>query len=392
MDPGKDTGQNHPSADHKDAPGHSRRRSGHQERSKAPAAPPVPASSEPPADAGPRPLSARQRGVYHQDVIGHTADGSAIVAETGGDAPRSGAVVSPSRRPAARLKQRRHRRRGLLLPRRRRNRIRPNYARAALRLSLVLLGAACLAAVFFSPRLWVRTVRVEGLRTIGSARVMERLRLRPRTNLVLLPTRQLRAQVEQEPVVAQARIQRRFPDGVIVTIEERQPMALVRMGGVFYTVDQTMVPFRQERTPEPGLPLIDLADDASTMGTTKPPVLGKPMAAPGLLDARRCLLWAEARPDFPLAKIVVDPQGRLCLNRSGGAEVRLGTGVDLTKKLDMLALLLWRHADVRDGNVVYVNLFAHDAPAVLPRSGVGDSRNETVPGIVPSEAEPTETG
>jgi hypothetical protein len=53
--------------------------------------------------------------------------------------------------------------------------------------------------------------------------------------------------------------------------------------------------------------------------------------------------------------------------------------VDLTKKLDMLALLLWRHADVRDGNVVYVNLFAHDAPAVLPRSGMGESRNETVP-------------
>jgi hypothetical protein len=66
--------------------------------------------------------------------------------------------------------------------------------------------------------------------------------------------------------------------------------------------------------------------------------------------------------------------------------------MDLTKKLDMLALLLWRHADVRDGNVVYVNLFAHDAPAVLPRSGMGESRNETVPGIVPSEGEPTETG
>jgi hypothetical protein len=86
-------------------------------------------------------------------------------------------------------------------------------------------------------------------------------------------------------------------------------MALVRMGGVFYTVDQTMVPFRQERTPEPGLPLIDLADDASTTGTTKPPVLGKPMAAPGLSTLAAACCGPRPGPIFRLLKSSLTPRG-----------------------------------------------------------------------------------
>jgi hypothetical protein len=80
------------------------------------------------------------------------------------------------------------------------------------------------------------------------------------------------------------------------------------------------------------------------------------------------LLWAASNPQFPLAKIAVDPGGKLCLNRSNGAEVQLGTGKDLDKKLNALALLIQQRPDVRAGNFAYMNLYAYDAPALHPRA------------------------
>ena len=246
-------------------------------------------------------------------------------------------------------------------PPRRKNRRRPNHARIALRLALAALFAQCALALLFSHHLWVRTVRVEGSQSVRPERIFERMGLPPRANIVRLPVRRIRRAVEKEPAVARAEVRRRLPHTVIVRVRERAPWAVVKAGGICYTVDDALVPFRKERVPEPGLPLVVLE-----VGAGGAPRLGKKIAAPGVAQVGACLRWAAGRDDFPLEQIRVDQTGKLCLNREGGAEVRLGSGIDLDKKLNALAILLSRRADLREGNVVYVNLYAFDAPAVLP--------------------------
>ncbi len=252
-----------------------------------------------------------------------------------------------------------------------RNRRRRNYARIALRLSLLVLAGVCAAAVLFSPHLWVRVVQVEGVQTLPARRVVERMGLQRRTNIVSLPAARMQRAVEQEPVVASATLRRLLPDYLLVSVRERQPWAVVKAGAVCYTVDHTLVPFRKERMPEKGLPLIVWET------LTQPEVrLGKRIVSPDLAAATTCLLWAARQRNFPLSKIVVDRTGKLCLNRTGGAEIRLGSGMDLDKKLNVLALLLERRTDLKGGNVAYVNLYAYDAPAILPRPASESSSQE----------------
>jgi cell division protein FtsQ len=249
--------------------------------------------------------------------------------------------------------------------------MRPNYGRIALRCSLLLLGAVSLSALFFSPRFWVRRVQIEGLQTVPAARIVARLGLKPRTNLILLPTARLQQAAQGEPAVARARVRRVFPGGVLVLVEERQPVAVVQAGSAFYTIDRTRVAFRKDDFAPPGLPLIALkptGDAAEQNDQVSLAALGKRMTAPGLAEASNCLTWVHGQANkFPLERIVVDPSGGLCLNRKGGMEVRLGTGADLDKKLDVLDVLLARRPDVQAGDVAYVNLFAYDVPAILTR-------------------------
>lgn len=335
-----------------------------------PLGPPGPAPRDP---AGPRPLSERQHS-HRQRVA------AAAVEAVDPPAPNVTAAVpagEPDRPRRAVVERRRPRgAKRLATPHPRRNRIRPNYSRLALRLSFALLGAVSLAALFFSPRLWVRSVRIEGLQTIPATRIAERLALRPRTNIVLLPAGRLEKAVEAEPSVARARVHRVPPDGVLVSVEEREPVAVVQAGSAFYTIDRALVPFRKGESAEAGLPLIVLGPAGNAAGSeqTNDIPLGKRMIAPGLANASKCLTWALVRADrFPLDRIVVDPSGGLCLNRKGGAQVRLGAGTDLDKKLSVLAVLLAQRSDVLRGDVFYVNLLAYDTPAILTREAAASA-------------------
>jgi hypothetical protein len=102
-------------------------------------------------------------------------------------------------------------------------------------------------------------------------------------------------------------------------------------------------------------------------------VLGKPLVAPGIDTVSRCLAWSTAQR-FILDAVEIAPDGKLCLNRKGGLQIQLGTGVDLDKKLNALGVLLQRKPDLRDTqDIAYVNLFAYEAPAIMSRAALASN-------------------
>ncbi|GAB4465583.1 MAG: hypothetical protein OHK0029_36330 [Armatimonadaceae bacterium] len=307
-----------------------------------------------PADPGPRPLSVRQQQLRAL-MRGEPLPTGTYPAE--GPPPR---VVHF--RDAATTRRR---------VRKVRNRRRPNYR--VIGWSFVAAGALLLGAgtLLSHPYFAVREVVVQGNRQISTQSIRSVTTKAYGTNLFLAPTENLRAQLQKEPTLEKVAVKRELPNRLRVVVLERQPWASVQLpDGACYTIDRNVVPFRKTPKPEAGLPRVQLSpqqkagkDGAYTVA------LGVRMEAPGLKEVHQCLTWATEQPEFVLDSVAIDPTGKLCLNRKGGVQVRLGTAKDLERKLSTLDLLLKKRSDLKSGNAaLYVNLFACDAPAVMLRS------------------------
>ncbi|MBC8134816.1 MAG: FtsQ-type POTRA domain-containing protein [Fibrella sp.] len=327
-------------------------------------------------DAGPRPLSERQRGHLSHLHAAHVGRPETVLHRTvvGVQRPESktgkAATMAPFRSGAATAKRQREKSR--------QNRKRINWAKLLLNTALVSLGIEVVAALMFSPLLRIKTVAVAGNVTVPTERLAKRLAIAPDTNLLelLYKKGQLLQAVRAEPTVETVTIEPRYPDGLSVVVTERQPFAAVKFDsepGKWYTLDKNRVPFRVfDGMPEANLPLVSVATRGEAAG--KPavkPLLGKACAAPGLSDVGACLTWAkEQGVNFPVEKVTIDNAGKLCLNRAGGMTVLLGPGMDLNEKLGTLSLLLSKRTDLRGSaptQIAKVNLYAYDAPALVPR-------------------------
>ena len=81
-------------------------------------------------------------------------------------------------------------------------------------------------------------VSVSGLRFTADTAVFEALDLPSARTLLAFDSRSARARIEALPWVAQARIDRIFPDGLAVRVVERQPFAVWRSGTRHYVIDR----------------------------------------------------------------------------------------------------------------------------------------------------------
>jgi|GEM_PF-6894249 len=334
---------------------------------RASATPPPVAPAPPP---GPRPLlHARTAGT----PVGHGATETGAVRRVTARRSKPGAATRARAR-AKRLQ----------------NRKRINWPRVMLRVGIVVLLMECAAALAWSPRLYVRRVEVEGNVTVPTDALVTKLGVGPKANILWLGVGEMRDRVLGLPPVERAEVHRTLPGTVRLTVRERTPWVSVRddATGTYYTLDQKLIPFRKGTFREPGLPLIVLKAGGEA-SASRSVVLGRRWESRELVEASRCVAWARDRGElFPLENVVVDARGKLCLNKVGGVEIRLGSGLDLERKLETLALLLARRTDLqgsRESQVAAVNLYAYDAPALLTRAdrGAASADPGSAPGMQP---------
>ena len=98
--------------------------------------------------------------------------------------------------------------------------------------ALVPLVLATVAWVLWeSPLLAVRTVQVDGVRTLSVTDVRDAARLTTGTPLLRVDTDAAAARVRRLPQVASAQVARGWPDRIVVTVTERVPVAVVPLDG-----------------------------------------------------------------------------------------------------------------------------------------------------------------
>ena len=196
---------------------------------------------------------------------------------------------------------------------------------------LVLLAELCYIP-FHSARFAVSGVVLRGDPHVA-AEVSRTLRLPANTNFFLAPTEQLARQAERVPAVRSASVARDWRRRLIVTLERREAMAVIRGAKQAMLVDPDWVLFTIRNEWGWGLPEL-AAPHLSTGDTTSA------AAKAELAQLLRMLRALGPDPQLHIARLVMDRNGEMELVLDSQARVRLGSTDRLQVKTKLLATVL----------------------------------------------------
>lgn len=230
--------------------------------------------------------------------------------------------------------------------------------RAFKRVLVMLLIAEVGVALWSSPLFWVKQVTVEGIALTRPEDIIRAMGFSERSNWLFLSPSRLADGVQRLPTVADVVVARRLWGRLSVRVFERQPLALLRTTGGSYWVDAQGVPFWKT---EQGAGLPEIWVQAPLAVT-----LGRPLSNKSVQAALEILYRYVLKHPLPVAQIVVDREGNLCLNmRRGFPRVKLGDGTGLARKM-ACAAELWRQPQLIQ-RAEYLDVSYVEKPVWKPR-------------------------
>lgn len=231
--------------------------------------------------------------------------------------------------------------------------------RAVKTLILLVLFGEVGAAMWRSPALSVKQVVVEGIVLTRPEQVIRQVGIGDESSWVFLPTSRIAHRMQRLPTVAEVVVSRGLPGKIYVRVFERQPVALLLTGGGGYWVDERGVPF-WKTTQSHGLPAI-------RSNTPLPIVLGRAVQSRPVQTALEILYRYVPEYQLPVAQIVVDREGNLCLNMKEGLPlVKIGDSTELPQKMMRTAELFTRPQIVQQAE--YLDVSCVDKPVWKPRA------------------------
>jgi cell division protein FtsQ len=222
--------------------------------------------------------------------------------------------------------------------------------------TLTVMGMAVGAwAVASSPVFDIREVRVKGNQHLSESEVERLAGIGSDANLLTLPARRVARSLARNPWVLWVDVGRSFPSTVVLTIEERSPVAWVRQpDGVAVVAGDGMVLSRRVGAPKPprGLVAIGRSHDPLRPGARLTGLEGQLAVAASLPpDLRGKAIRASLKG------------GEILLELADGTEVLYGQPGSLPQKNAALAKVL-RWARNQGAQLAYVDLRVPGNPAV----------------------------
>lgn len=160
-------------------------------------------------------------------------------------------------------------------------------------LILVMLGALFYRFLVTSPSLSVQWIQVGGTRMLEPNEVLRASGVTKADNMVRLDLAAVRQRVEALPYVKTCRVDRVFPDQVLIEVEERVPVATLLVNNHLFALDGEGVVLREipSQDPYPG-PLVTNVPEAGSVEA------GQQLAQPALVAA--LAVW-DAFSGVPMA-------------------------------------------------------------------------------------------
>ena len=256
-------------------------------------------------------------------------------------------------------------------PKKRRNHRRRDWNKTLKTVAAVLALGIVAALLFANPYFWVTQVRVDGAQTLTPQQVFEEARVPARTNLFWMLRQPFAKRLTQDPVVDHAARSIELPHRLVLTVWERQPHAVVFGRGQFWLLDAKGVPYERLERPMPRVPLILVS--RKVMPDDVP--LGRPLRAVWLPDAYALLTLAGKTPALDGAKIIVDQNLNLCLNRKDNLQIRLGQADSLPQKVALAEATVSAEGGALARQASYIDVSCPQQPVLMPRKG-GDGSNK----------------
>jgi cell division protein FtsQ len=234
--------------------------------------------------------------------------------------------------------------------------------RAAERRARRWIGAAFGVAVFLAAGWWVTNSRVFDARHISvtgnvhlsSPEVLALTDLSSGTNVLWMSTGQVEGSLERHPWVLSADVSRTLPSGVVISLQERSPVALISAGRPLLVAGDGMILGRAG--PSARLPLIEVAGDHAVGSRIQG-------SAPALVVAR------AFPPDLRerVHRITVRPGETVLLSLRGGTRVLFGEATEAGAKANALrAVLSWAARNAI--TPVHIDVRVPAVPALLPNA------------------------
>lgn len=243
--------------------------------------------------------------------------------------------------------------------RHRRNRRRPNYLLLFCIFVLVVTVSGSITYALTTPSLNVTKVDTKGVR-LADINAVEKAESRTiGHNIILVRTAPTLTNVRRLSEIKTVKMGRRFPNRLWLRVWERKPAAALESNGAYYLVEGDGFVFHRLTAAPAGVAVIHVTGPVSL----KP---GRMVDSQGIKCSMEVLALAR-RDEIKLAKISVDPQGRICLNMGSDFRVFLGYPDEIARKMSKLRnALAHRPSMVRDGN--YIDLSCPTAPAWRPKT------------------------
>jgi cell division protein FtsQ len=127
---------------------------------------------------------------------------------------------------------------------------------------LALVGGG-IYAVYYSKWLAVEDIEVSGAQTVTAADIRARSGIDDGEPLIRIDLASAERRIGALAVVRTVSVTRQWPHGVLISIQERNPIAVVEIGGQLRGMDEDGVVFRSYKQAPPGLPRVETA-----IGTT----------------------------------------------------------------------------------------------------------------------------
>ena len=190
---------------------------------------------------------------------------------------------------------------------------------------LVALLVGVIWLVFFSSYLAVQGVRVAGVQQLSAAEVERAAAVPEGDPLARVDLARIRTRVESLATVKSADVTREWPDTVLITVVEREPVAVVEIGGKLRGLDEDGVVFRDYARAPADLPRLQTSADTGA-------------------DALRegALVVASLPHDLAAKVDHVDVQtvDEITLELRDGREVEWGSSEQSEQKAEVLGKLL----------------------------------------------------
>lgn len=246
-------------------------------------------------------------------------------------------------------------------PRRRGRRAARPLPAAGMHFLVALAAAAALFLFLRSDYFSLREVRVDGLQTVTADEVRRRAGLdRPILIWQVWPRRVERLLLAH-PRLASARVDIRWPDRVVIAVEERQPVAyLLAPGGKYVEVDgEGQVLAVLDTFPGVGQPLVTGAAESR-------PQPGRRLTSPFALRAAAVAAALGPTGRARTSEINVNRDGEVVLYTMEGLPVFMGMEERWEAKVQALLGILGSLPDTRE--VAYIDLRSARRPVVKMKS------------------------